>query len=119
MKNLKGDKPIFLIIFSSLTISITAFILFLTVTLKPPSFSKDMIEQTLNIKIDCDYSVEINEIIRHGRKDYKAKISIKLTDESLANQIKQIEKAQFYNLKLDFYGNDEKIKKVIPYLLES
>lgn len=101
----------FSVIFSPFTLSLTAFILFLTLALQPPSFSVNTMEETLNIKIDGDYDVKKNELVRHGLNDYNAKISIKLTDESLANLVSQIEKSPFYNLKRDFYGNDEEYWK--------
>ncbi len=70
-------------------------------------FSIEEMEKSLNIEIEGDYSVEKNKIIWNGRQDYKATIIIKLTDESLSNLVGQIEKSKYFNLKQEFYGNDE------------
>lgn len=71
------------------------------------NFSIEKMEKSLNIEIEGDYTVEKNKIMWNGSQDYNAIILIKLTEESYANLVGQIEKSPFYNLNQDFYGNDE------------
>ncbi|MHA8103815.1 hypothetical protein [Aquirufa nivalisilvae] len=109
-KNLEKSKrrwAYFSVIFSPFTLILTALIVYLSLAYLPQSFSIDTMEESLNIKLIGDYHVEKNDLIRNGRQDYHAKILIKLTDESFVNLVNQIEKSPFYNLKQDFYGNDE------------
>lgn len=97
----------FSVIFSPFTLGLFALIIISILTYKPTSFSVDTMEQSLNIEIEGDYTVEKNKIIWNGSQDYNAIILIKLTEESYAKLVDQIEKSSFYNLNQDFYGNDE------------
>lgn len=97
----------FSVIFSPFTLGIFALIIISILIFKPTSFSVDTLEESLNIEIEGDYTVEKNKIIWNGSQDYNAIVLIKLTEESYANLVGQIEKSPFYNLNQDFYGNDE------------
>jgi energy-coupling factor transporter transmembrane protein EcfT len=104
----KGKRwAYFSVVISPFTLGFFALILILIFTYQSNSFSISDMEKSLNIKLDGDYKVSNNEIIRQESQDYNANISIKFTDESLKELVYQIEKSPYFNLKHDFYGNDE------------
>lgn len=95
------------VIISPFTLGIITFSFILLFTYQPKSFSISDMEKSLNVEIDGDYDVLDNEIIRNGRQDYTANVSLKFTDESLKDLVNQIEKSSYFNLNHNFYGNDE------------
>lgn len=90
------------VIISPFTLYMIGIILFH----QPSEFSLNTMEETLNIDIADDYDIEKNTINYNGQ-DFNAIIKLKLSDVAIEKITNQIESAPFFNLKQDFFGNDE------------
>lgn len=93
-------------IISPFTICLIMVITFLTLSHLPRTFSVKKMQKTLNIEIEGEFIIEKNEINYSGQ-DYDAIITLKLSEESLKKISEKIEKSPFFNLKQDFYRNNE------------